>query len=67
MISFPLVQRYKSLCKMDILKDHLVDPEDGDKKFGKDEVRVELGVVEPSAFPMEYATDLESSCQGDSM
>lgn len=52
---------------MDILKDHLVDPEDGDKKFGKDEVRVELEVVEPSASLTEYATDLESSCQGDSV
>ena len=52
---------------MDILEDHLVDPEDGNKKFAKDEVRVELEVVEPSALPTEYATDLESSCQGDSV
>ena len=66
MDSSPSVQRYRSLCKMDILKDHLVDPEDGDKKFAKDEVCVELEVVEPSAPPTEYATDLESGCQGDS-
>jgi hypothetical protein len=52
---------------MDILEDHLVNPEDGYEKFAKDEVRVELEAVEPSASPTKYATNLESSYQGDSM
>ena len=52
---------------MDILEDHLVNPENGDEEFGKDEVRVELMVVEPSAFPTEYATNLESSYQDNSI
>lgn len=52
---------------MDILEDHLVNPEDGDKKFAKDEIRIELEVVEPSASPTEYATNLEPSYQGNPM
>ena len=40
---------------MDILEDHLVNPEDGDKKFAKDEIRIELEVVEPSTSLTEYA------------